>query len=408
LESLFIRKYKNHLDPYQHPGKDNFGLELQILENDLLAKCKDGKLKQVIVRIVYSKYSKKYAFAYMSLTTEQFLNKEHMNISSFLFHESLNDFYIISADSFRFSNANAGALHRIGYSLEEVRLLTPWDLNHDHDKHKFIHYANQVISGKERKVVFESVFKCKDASTFPVEIHLQLLEDAVQKVLIATVLDLSEKKRAERDQLKTILQAQKLEKERIARDLHDDLGQHLTAIQVNLYTLEKCYNNPSTVNPSEVFAKINLILKDTIIGLKSISLDLAPRVLMDYGLVNALQYLCDSFNSPHLQVNLQVDNIHLVVETTHGLAVYRIAQELINNAVKHGDAKEVKVQFIKTDNSLSLTVADDGIGFEINKTLNKTGQGIRNIKSRVRELNGNFSIESKLGYGSTASVEILF
>jgi len=127
---------------------------------------------------------------------------------------------------------------------------------------------------------------------------------------------------------------------------------------------------------------------------------------MDFGLVKALQYLCESFTSPRLQVNLQVYNMDQVLVTTQRVALYRIVQELINNSIKHGKAKEVNVQVIKNDKNVLLTVEDDGIGFDVNNSIYSEGLGIKSIQSRVIALEGNFSFDSRLEYGTSALVEI--
>lgn len=406
LPSLLSRSNSDDELPCFSPA-DNEWRDIELEEYDLLGTHKDGKEIPMKVSVGYTRIgSDIYGMAYLTETPTKSPDQETNILLSKIFHESLHDIYIISAENLQFLNANTGALKKIGYTLEEIQQLSPWDLKSDHDDFKFSQRIDLLLTGKAKKVIFESEFKCKDSSTYPVEIHMKLFEDGDRKVFIETVIDLSEKKRMEREHMNTLIQAQESEKERIAKELHDDLGQSLTALQLNIHTLEQCYDKPSTVNAKEIFDRLNYIIQNTIVDLKTISRDLMPSVLMDFGLVKALQYLCESFNSPRLQVNLQVYNMDQVLVTTQRVALYRIAQELIHNSIKHGKAKEVNVQVIKNDKNVLLTVEDDGIGFDINNSIYNEGLGIKSIQSRVIALEGNFSFDSRLEYGTSALVEI--
>ena len=330
---------------------------------------------------------------------------ENMLLSK-IFHESLNDIYIINAQSFYFIKANAGALNKIGYSLEELQQLTPWDLKPDHNQFIFLQRVAPLLSGKEKKIIFESVFKRKDHSTFPVEIHLQLFEHESRQVFMETVIDITEKKKAERDFMKAMIEGQEAERDRIAKELHDELGQALTAMQLNLHTLEFLIDN-SEKKVVDIFDKLKVILHNTIQETKSISRDLMPSVLRDYGLVKALEYLCGNFNDTlHLQVHLQVQNMEKKLDASRRVALYRIAQELINNACKNGKAKEVNVQLIRNEKNVVLKVEDDGKGFDPAAFNENCGRGLKNIESRVIALDGVFKIDSNPGDGTSASVEI--
>lgn len=132
-----------------------------------------------------------------------------------------------------------------------------------------------------------------------------------------------------------------------------------------------------------------------------------PSVLKEYGLVKALEYLCDNFNDTvHLQVHLQVYNMENKLDSLQRVALYRIAQELINNACKHGKAKEINVQLIRNGKNVVLRVEDDGIGFNPAVSRTNGGFGLKNIESRVIALDGKFNIDSHPGQGTSFLVKI--
>jgi PAS domain S-box-containing protein len=412
FSKIEISLYENQdslLVPFVIPIPDTND-EKDVEEKYLIkAKKKEGDL--ILLHLSVSRFdieSKIYIVGYLEENIlDKFDFKEYVLFSK-IYQESLHDIYIINESDLRITNANQGALLKVGYSLEEIKTLSPWDLMPDYDARSFMLQIEPLITGEVSKVIFETEFFRRDSSIFPVEVQFQLFKNGNKEVIVETVIDLTEKKRVEREHLISLIQAQDFERERIARELHDDLGQYLTAIQLNVNTLEQYCGKQNQVEADEIFEKLNIILFDTIRELKSISRDLMPGVLMNFGLVKGLQNLCENFTSHDLQVSLQVYNVEVILETSVNVALYRITQELLNNAVKHGKAKEINVQLIQNDKSVVLTVEDDGVGFDINLSLQDGGLGIKNIQSRVIALGGNFSFDSRNNYGTSVLIEIPF
>jgi PAS domain S-box-containing protein len=403
FESLFCHPDKSDSEPLNFTFREGGDKETE--EFNLLGKRKGGAFFPVKVLIVFLELgSENFSIACLNEAAPAKCH-ESMMLSS-IFQESANGIYLIDNDSLRFLNANREALQKVGYTLGEIEHLSPWDLIPDFDGQTFRKHLDPLLKGEAAKVIFESEIKRKVSGTYPAEIHLQLIKEGNSNIVMQTVVDLSAKRRGEREHLNRLIQAQDAERERIAKELHDDLGQYLTAIQLNINALEQHFENQSNLDPKEIFSKLNSIVQNTIVGLKTISRDLMPNVLMDFGLVKGLHYLCDNFNSPQLHVNLQVFNMEQDLEPPVEMALYRITQELLNNAVKHGNAKEINVQMINNGRSVVLTVEDDGIGFNTNTSPNRGGLGIKNIQSRIIALGGNYSFDSIKGYGSSVLVEV--
>jgi two-component system NarL family sensor kinase len=184
--------------------------------------------------------------------------------------------------------------------------------------------------------------------------------------------------------MEAVLESQEQERKRVAADLHDSIGGMLSAIRVGLITVGRQLPDPSAIEQQKK------MLDDTIGSVRSISRELMPSTLERFGLVHALRELCDEIHTTSLlPINFQghgeVDNI----STNKQLMIFRIAQELITNAVKHARASAIQVR-LQIDESLVLKVEDDGIGFdqESYRTLNTSGRGLGlyNIENRARLL----------------------
>ena len=133
-----------------------------------------------------------------------------------------------------------------------------------------------------------------------------------------------------------------------------------------------------------------------------------PSILQDYGLVTAVEFLCQTINDTNeIQVQFQHYGMDSKLNRTQTVGLYRVAQELINNALKHSGAQRINIQLIGHDQSVVLLVEDDGRGFDP-KALKATHPtfGLRNIQTRVKSLAGTLEIDSRPEEGTFATVEI--
>jgi signal transduction histidine kinase len=163
------------------------------------------------------------------------------------------------------------------------------------------------------------------------------------------------------------------------------------------------------MDPANVLAFENSIsqLDQTISELRKVAHNLMPEALVKFGLKNAI---LDYANTMQLASNV---NIHFeqMGETrdlgnTNDLYIYRIIQELINNAIKHASANRVLIQLTKTNKRVILTVEDDGKGFDPSAVENAKGIGLKNLQQRVDYLNGKMTIESKTSEGTSIHIEL--
>ena len=201
-----------------------------------------------------------------------------------------------------------------------------------------------------------------------------------------------------------VLQGEETERQRIARDLHDGLGGLLSGVKLKLTNMKGNY-----VLPEEYVNRFDnaLGLLDNSIGeLRRVAHNMMPESLVKYGLKDALQDFCSQIdNDKKVKIHFQFFGEEKRVESSIETNVYRIAQELINNSLKHAVASEIVVQLILKEERIHLTVQDNGKGFDITQIDETRSNGLRNIRSRVNTFNGSMDIISNPGKGTEVIVE---
>ena len=199
-----------------------------------------------------------------------------------------------------------------------------------------------------------------------------------------------ERQRQEIIRLESLLDGQEKERKRIAEDLHDGLNGDLSAIKHHASSLKDEVPEDSDKDKlQKIIEMIDQVCSQT----RNISHDLMPASIMDFGLVEALEHYCVKINNSHpIELQFQyfgtIPSLPKNVETT----IYRIIQELINNAVKHSDAEQALVQMNFHDHELFITVEDNGKGFNLGHV--ELGLGLKNIRSRIHLLNAEMEINS--------------
>jgi signal transduction histidine kinase len=194
----------------------------------------------------------------------------------------------------------------------------------------------------------------------------------------------------------------------IARELHDQIGQALTAAKINLQSLQKLSEaSPLQAGLKDCADIINLALQQV----RSLSLDLHPAVLDDLGLIPAVRWFVDresqrgAFNAQVSAKNLP-DRFPPEIE----LVGFRVVQEALNNISRHARAKNVSVEFSKRGSELHLLIRDDGIGFDKETTLQRVMKsdslGLLSMQERIALLHGHFEIKSAPGHGTEIQARI--
>ncbi|MEH6681257.1 MAG: histidine kinase [Sediminicola sp.] len=201
-----------------------------------------------------------------------------------------------------------------------------------------------------------------------------------------------------------MIEGQEKERKRLAIDLHDGLGGRLSGISMKLSKLEK-ENLPEPVKKH--LGLIHNDLNTSLGELRGIARNLMPETLMKFGLEAALKDYCSSMTSHDTKVTLQFYGPETGMDHNGQVTIYRIIQELINNAVKHAKATEILVQFIREGKYVNVTVEDNGIGFEAPENdTDSAGMGLKNIKTRVAYLKGAMDFQSVINEGTSVNFQI--
>jgi signal transduction histidine kinase len=192
------------------------------------------------------------------------------------------------------------------------------------------------------------------------------------------------------------------ERKRIAQDIHDGLGQSLSAVKLQLECMEL-----SDIEKSEkILESLKNSMNDTIQELRNISNDLMPAGLKEFGLINTISALIKhlaEYSSIEFTLIKQITHEHNLSEK-ESVYLYRIAQESLKNAIAHSSANKIETKIISDNNKLAIQISDDGQGFDANK--NSYGNGLHNLKERADIINAKIFIYSQFGQGSEIRIEL--
>ncbi len=200
----------------------------------------------------------------------------------------------------------------------------------------------------------------------------------------------------------TLLESEERERNRIARDLHDGLGGMLASVKINLSRIS--FSNNETIFTEELPKIINQ-LDNSVNELRRIARNMMPETLLNSGLEVALKDICESLLSEKTTFDFQVFNIGKDISEAMQVAIYRIVQELVTNAIRHADASKIMVQCSQNEKVFYITIEDNGKGFNQADKENN-GIGLINVKNRVFYLNGQIEIVSSKGEGTTINIEL--
>lgn len=220
--------------------------------------------------------------------------------------------------------------------------------------------------------------------------------DALQKVHE----ELLARENLRRELLRNTIRTQEDERARIARELHDETAQILSAASLNLATLHQLLRGNGKA--LEIVERLQNLTKQMSQGLYQLVHDLRPAQLDDLGLVSALNYLRENSAQKGLLVNLDVQGESHRLDREIETAIFRVAQEALTNILRHAKTREAKIELEYTQEQVRLCVSDRGVGFDPQEVfIPPRGWGLAGMRERIEALDGSLSIQSVIGAGTT-------
>lgn len=208
--------------------------------------------------------------------------------------------------------------------------------------------------------------------------------------------------REKENSLAAVFEATENERQRIAKDLHDGVGQQLSGIKLAWNKLGNQLNNTETAIKLN---NLTQVLDEATGELRQISHQMMPKVLLELGLIPAIEDMLEkSLGLSEIDYKLEEFQLNERLEQRIEIALFRVSQELINNIIKHSKAKKVNVQLYKNQGHVIMMIEDDGIG--LNQNNSSDGHGFINIKSRLDVVHGSFNLEPSFNQGTLATVRI--
>lgn len=217
---------------------------------------------------------------------------------------------------------------------------------------------------------------------------------------------LEEKIKQDKILFKAMIDSESKERKRIASELHDSLGQLLCTAKIIVSSLDDAVAQSDEEDKIAYGSSLELI-DEALAEVRNISHNLMPVSLISVGLISALEELIKKINSSDkLKVKFNYpENVKKLDETIE-INIYRIIQEVINNAIKHADAKNIIIDFKQTEKNVTIDISDDGKGMDVTKISKSKGIGWNNIYSRVNLLNGKIDINSEIGKGTKLFINL--
>ena len=296
-------------------------------------------------------------------------------------------------DRGRIESMNPAAERIFGYPSTEVigrnvsmLMPSPYHENHDRYLENYQRTGQAKIIGIGREVVGRR----KDGSLFPMDLAVSEVKLTARTIFTGFVRDVTEQKRLQKE----ILQISESERHRIGQDLHDGICQHLAAIEMMSQVLSQTLEARSKPQAAQA-AQIAREMREVIAQTRALARGLSPLLLESDGLAAALQELALS-SEKLFKVNCRHHCPEPVVfpDKTAATHLYRIAQEAVTNAVKHGKAERIDIYLTRKQGRLSLSVSDNGRGFPAGNNPAK-GMGLRVMQYRTNIIGGALEIERR-------------
>jgi len=237
-----------------------------------------------------------------------------------------------------------------------------------------------------------------------IELHNRTIDYNGEAAIISIIRNITERKIIDQRIMEVIIHTQEEDQRKYACELHDGLGPILSTLKMYIEWTSDAKN---TINKEKIAQQSIQGINDAIAIVKEIANNLSPHILQRFGLVNAIQTYIDKVKEASGVDFVVSSNLNSRIPANLETMLYRILLECINNTIKHARAKKVIIKFKVQENKLTINYADNGVGFDLGKTLtNSSGMGLFNIQNRMKLIGGDIKIISNTGSGTDIELNI--
>lgn len=204
---------------------------------------------------------------------------------------------------------------------------------------------------------------------------------------------------------KAVMEAEENERQRIAKDLHDGIGQMMSAAKMNLSSFESAIRFADN-DQKRSFENAMRLVDDSCREVRTVSHIMMPNALLKNNLSAAIHEFVDKLDNKSLEVHVYTEGLDERLDSNIELVLYRVLQECVNNVIKHAGASTMDISVTRDRNGIDATVEDNGKGFDVKGKEAFTGMGLKNIITRVEYLKGTIDFDSAPGRGTVVAIHI--
>jgi len=364
-------------------------------------RIKSGKIITVLISAdIITIDNHPYVLANLRDINERKITEQKLRISEEKFrniYNSTSDLIVITKIDGTILNINQAMLESTGLPQNQIVGTKIYDLLSGDFKEESLR-RNSELNKENTMPLIELELKNKNGAPISLEIISKTINYENEKATLIVAHDIRERKNLEKKVINSIIETEEKERQRLASDLHDEVGPLLSSMKMYINILS---SNKDEEKSKYIIEQLNELIEESIHNIREVSAALNPQLLSRYGLKAALESFFDKSKSLigiQLVTNIENNRFPNNVEATY----YRIIKELFNNTIKHANASNIAIELNFNDQLLVLNYSDNGVGFifEENFTDKKKGMGIQNIINRTKMINGKYSVMSnkKMGF----------
>ncbi len=331
--------------------------------------------------------------------------KKSEELYRYLFHKNPQPMWIFELETLRFLEVNYAAVKQYGYSKKEFLRMKIIDIRPIYERLK-LEAEIQKLNKNEDNSKNEWIHLKKNGDRITVNTYGTAIEYEGKSARLVLINDVTQKNRNQELLIEAAILGEDRERKRIAQELHDGIGQYLSAVNLNMESLKKEVSSFSEKKKNRFLTSLKFV-KKAMNETRTMAYALMPAELEELGLYAALNTLAKEIEeSAEVKVILEEKADESTFEIKMISNLYRIAQEGIKNAIEHGKASEIKLKFEESEGQLHFIISDNGIGIDPDKINTSSGIGIRSINARAEAMAGEVKMTGNKGAGYKIQINV--